>query len=115
MSKNESGNFDGGRASKSEKKREQWGAYWLSEYRRWLKLGVRDSLSSEVADVTAFLIGLRARKKAGVATQSGFACDYRLHEKRIRCGIALRHIYLSRERTFGPFRCCWGTRTFRQL
>ena len=63
MSKNESGNFDGGRASKSEKKREQWGAYWLSEYRRWLKLGVRDSLSSEVADVTAFLIGLRTRKK----------------------------------------------------
>ena len=39
MSKNECGNFDGGRTSKGEKKREQWSAYWLSEYRRWLKLG----------------------------------------------------------------------------
>lgn len=59
----ERGNLDGGRAGKSQKKREQWSAYWLSEYRRWLKLGSKDSLSTEVADVTAFLIGLRARKK----------------------------------------------------
>ena len=38
-------------------------AYWLSEYRRWLKVGPRSELSTEVADVTNFLIGLRQRSK----------------------------------------------------
>jgi integron integrase len=59
----EGGGFEGRRVSKSDKKREQWSAYWLSEYRRWLKKDSRSELSTEVADVTAFLIGLRARKK----------------------------------------------------
>ncbi len=62
MSMREAGSGDG-RASKSEKKREQWNAYWLSEYRRWLKQDSRTPLSTEAADVTGFLIGLRARKK----------------------------------------------------
>jgi hypothetical protein len=57
------GGTEGGRVSKNDKKREQWSAYWLSEYRRWLKKDARSELSTEVADVTAFLIGLRARKK----------------------------------------------------
>ena len=63
MTKNESRCFDSGRVNKIEKKRARWDTYWLSEYRRWLKLGVTDELSTDVAKVTSFLIGLRARKK----------------------------------------------------